>query len=135
MHKASPVMIGSFVVGAVVLLAIGVVVFGSGQFLKEKLKYVLYFDRSVEGLYAGAPVNFRGVKVGTVTDIVVELDMKNEASSVRTPVFIQLTVGGVRQAGRNIDAALDSQQVVHILVERGLRASLQAQSLVRPIFG
>ncbi|HEY7709481.1 MAG TPA: MlaD family protein [Candidatus Entotheonella sp.] len=123
-------MIGSFVVGAAALVVIGILVFGSGQFLKEKLDYVLYFDRSVEGLYVGSPVNFRGVKVGSVADIVVELDIGNEASSVRTPVYIQLTVGGVRQAGVEVDSALDAREVVDVLVQRGLRASMQAQSLV-----
>jgi paraquat-inducible protein B len=123
-------MIGSFVVGAAALGVIGVLVFGSGQLLKEKLDYVLYFDRSVEGLYVGSPVNFRGVKVGSVSDIAVELDLGNEASSVRTPVYIQLTVGGVRQAGVDVDSALDAREVVDVLVQRGLRASMKAQSLV-----
>lgn len=130
MRKANPVLIGSFVVGAAVLVVIGVLAFGSGQFLKEKLSYVLYFDRSVEGLYVGSPVNFRGVKVGSVSDIVVELDLGNEASSVRTPVYIQLTVGGVRQAGVAVDSALTPRDVVKVLVQRGLRASMKAQSLV-----
>jgi paraquat-inducible protein B len=49
---------------------------------------------------------------------------------VRTPVYIQLTVGGVRQAGVEVDSALGAREVVDVLVQRGLRASMKAQSLV-----
>ncbi len=99
MQKANPTVIGGFVVGAVGLVVLGIFLLSSGQFLQEKLTYVLYFDGSVEGLYSGAPVNFRGVKVGTVTDIVVEFDIDNAEYSARTPVYIQLTIGGMREVG------------------------------------
>jgi len=130
MKKANPAVIGGFVVGAVVLVIIGILVLSSGQFLKEKLTYVLYFGASVEGLQRGAPVNFRGVKVGTVSDIVVELDINNAEYSARTPVYIQLTIGGIRDVEKQMDNALEAQEVMDLLVQRGLRASLKSQSFV-----
>lgn len=130
MHKANPAVIGGFVVGAVVLVILGIFLLSSGNFLQEKLTYVLYFNGSVEGLYSGAPVNFRGVKVGTVSDIAVEFDIDNAEYSARTPVYIQLTTGGIREVGVPLDSAPDAQQVMDLLVERGLRATLKSQSLV-----
>ncbi len=130
MNKANPAVIGGFVVGAVVLVIVGIFLLSSGQFLQEKLTYVLYFGSSVEGLYSGAPVNFRGVKVGSVSDIVVEFDVDNAAYSARTPVYIQLTIGGMREVGVPMASALDAKQVVELLVERGLRATLKSQSFV-----
>lgn len=130
MNKANPAVVGGFVVGAVVLVIAGILVLSSGQLLQEKLNYVLYFGSSVEGLQRGAPVNFRGVKVGTVSDIVVEFDIDNAEYSARTPVYIQITVGGMREVGGHMDASLDPEEVMELLVQRGLRASLKSQSFV-----
>jgi len=41
-RQASKTLIGAFVVGAVVLIIAGVLIFGGGQFLKESQKYVLF---------------------------------------------------------------------------------------------
>ena len=46
-QKISPTLIGAFVVGAVALLVIGVVAFGSGQLFRKTQEFVLYFDGSV----------------------------------------------------------------------------------------
>ncbi len=130
MKKANPAVIGGFVVGAVALVILGIVLLSSGELLREKLTYVLYFDSSVEGLQQGAPVSFRGVKVGTVSDIVVEFDINNAENSARTPIYIQLTIGGIREVGVKMDSALDAKQMMDLLVERGLRATLKSQSFV-----
>ena len=57
--KVKPAVIGVFVVGALVCLVAGVLLFGRGKFFTEMLPYVLFFDSAVEGLNAGAPVIFR----------------------------------------------------------------------------
>lgn len=130
MKKANPAVIGGFMIGAIGLVILGILLLSTGELFKEKLTYVLYFDGSVEGLQRGAPVNFRGVKVGTVSNIVVEFDIDNAEHSARTPVYIQLTIGGMRDVERDMDSALGAQEVVDLLVERGLRATLQSQSFV-----
>ncbi|ETW94026.1 MAG: mammalian cell entry protein [Candidatus Entotheonella factor] len=130
MKKANPAVIGGFVIGAVCLVIVGILMLSSGQLFKEKLTYVLYFGSSVEGLQRGAPVKFRGVKVGTVSNIVVEFDINNAESSARTPVYIQLNTSGMREAKMSMDSTPDAQEVVALLVERGLRASLVSQSFV-----
>ena len=84
----NPVFIGMFVVGAVVLLVAAILIWGSGRFFSERVQYVLYFERSVKGLQIGAPVDFRGVKIGTVTDIQVHFD--NSDRIFRIPVYIEL---------------------------------------------
>ena len=65
--QANRMMIGGFVVLAVIIMAASLVVFGSGKFFKKTNKYVLYFDEPVNGLAVGAPVLFQGVQVGSVT--------------------------------------------------------------------
>jgi len=67
--QASKTVIGSFVVSALVLVVVGVLIFGSGNYLKERYRFMLFFQDSVKGLSVGAPVIFMGVQIGEVKDI------------------------------------------------------------------
>jgi paraquat-inducible protein B len=83
-QKSNPKLIGAFVIGAVALLVVGVLVFGGEQYLKTKIRGVLYFEGSLAGLDIGSPLMSRGVKIGTVTGIVVRYDVEKQI--VRIPV-------------------------------------------------
>ena len=72
--QASKTVIGGFVVGALVLVVAGVMVFGSGRILKRTMKWTLFFEDSINGLDVGAPVVFQGVQIGTVEDITLWID-------------------------------------------------------------
>jgi ABC-type transporter Mla subunit MlaD len=61
--------IGLFTVAAFLVLASGVIFFGLSSAFRPTLKCVTFFDHSVQGLSVGAPVNFRGFKVGQVSAI------------------------------------------------------------------
>ena len=123
-EKASPTLIGAFLLGAIALIVAGLMVFGSGQFFTETENYVAYFPETITGLNDGAPVNFRGVKVGVVRRIEVQLDAND--LSVKTPVYIQLQRRRIREIGGTIPKG----DLIPELIERGLRAQLQLQSIV-----
>lgn len=53
----------------------------------SRYEYVTYFDGSVRGLSRGAPVEFKGVQIGRVTDIKLMYD--EQTGSVRVPVHIE----------------------------------------------
>jgi len=120
-------LIGVFVVGAVALIVAGVLVFGSGRFLQKTIKFVMYFEGSVKGLNVGAPVVFRGVKVGTVTDILLRFHPAD--ATFRIPVFVKIEPERVEVIGE-APTREDPQRIRDFLVESGLRARLQMQSLV-----
>ncbi|MDR1084090.1 MAG: MlaD family protein [Deltaproteobacteria bacterium] len=61
--------IGLFTVAALLILASGVIFFGISSAFRPTLQCVTFFDHSVQGLSLGAPVNFRGFKVGQVSAI------------------------------------------------------------------
>jgi len=124
-------VIGIFVVVALVLVVGAVLLVGSGKFFKKNPKYVMYFQGSVKGLSVGSGVNFRGVKVGTVTDIRMLLDPKD--LSIIIPVYVELEPNALRTVGgAPIVGALRIGQgvIVPALIERGLRAQLEMQSIV-----
>jgi paraquat-inducible protein B len=126
-RRANPTLIGAFIVGAVALIVISLLVFGRGQLFTETRTYVLYFDGSVKGLNVGAPVDFQGVKIGSVTDIRVQyLSRTNE---FWTPVYIQIEADRVGEV-RDRKGREEPKQFLHSLIQHGLRARLETQSLV-----
>ena len=132
--KANPAAIGGFVVGAAALLVVGVLVFGSGKLWKATRPWVSYFPGSVKGLQVGAPVTFRGVKIGQVTSIKAVLNVRDEPLTILTPVYWEYDTDmvetvGISRAELNKMAAA-GRPVDQLLIKRGLRAQLQLQSFV-----
>jgi len=121
--RASPTAIGAFVVGAVALIVVGVLVFGSGRLFRHPLRYALFFDTSVEGLSVGAPVQFRGVKIGQVSriearwgtqwiEVVIDVDPR------------ALLVGKTHSVQELV------QEIEKSIKDSGLRAQLRTLSLL-----
>ena len=85
--QANRMMIGVFVVVAVIIMAASLVIFGSGKFFKKTVKCVMYFDESVKGLSVGAPVLFQGVQIGSVKSIILQVDPTE--LQLQIPVIIE----------------------------------------------
>jgi len=60
--------VGTLVLGGFALV-IGLVLFFAGNTLSHGIVFESYFSESVEGLEVGAPVKYRGVTVGRVTEL------------------------------------------------------------------
>ena len=125
--KASKAAIGGFVVGALALIVVGVLIFGSGKFMTKTETYVMYFEGSVRGLNVGAPLVFRGVKIGSVTRI--QLVANTDDLSFTIPVFVETERRHFTLTG-NETLDLSPRAQLEILVERGMRAQLIKQSMV-----
>jgi paraquat-inducible protein B len=69
--------LGLFVVVGVVLALAAVVYLGAESLRKQHVNYTTYLDESVQGLGAGSPIYFRGVKVGQVASIGVAPDARH----------------------------------------------------------
>jgi paraquat-inducible protein B len=133
--QANTKVIGGFVVGAIVLVVAGVLLFGSVKWFNEQRKFVLFFNDSIKGLSVGSPVDFKGVKVGVVTGIKIILNAKD--LSLGIPVFIELDPRAISFAGseseiiKEVEKKLKGQQkFVQYMIDNGLRAQLAMQSLV-----
>jgi len=124
MIRRNALLIGSFLLGALVLVVAGILWLSGNALFQTQYKAVMYFQGSVSGLYLGAPVTFRGVAVGQVDDIGIELDSRS--LQARIPVWVRLRTETLRFSNGTAPPALDLQT----LVQRGLRARLVAQSFV-----
>ena len=139
--QANKTLIGAFVVGAVILAVVGVMIFASGQFLAEKTYYVLYFEGNMGGLDIGAPVNFRGVKIGSVINILVRFE-SDDVTDIRIPVFIEIEPGRVTESPEfrktklyrtwqeRREEMIETGELMKLLIDNGLKAQLVTQSLV-----
>jgi phospholipid/cholesterol/gamma-HCH transport system substrate-binding protein len=126
--KISPAMIGAFVLGAVALLIISILVFGSGRLFRQTREFVLYFDNSVNGLRIGAPVKLKGVEIGSVKDIRLQLEKGAEVNKI--PVIIEIDLEKLTSRGARDVVAVDREALRKEIVDRGLRGQLELESLV-----
>ena len=123
--KINKTEIGAFVLGAIALMVAGVLILGSGKFFTREYVYITYFAGSVKGLSVGSPVVFRGVKVGTVTNIKIIVDP--ETIQLRIPVVFTLDPQKFKGTPGEFQRDADS---IKIAVDKGLRTQLQLQSIV-----
>ena len=132
-RRADPTWIGAFVVGAALLSVGGGIAFGGLDLFTDKVSYIAYFERSLAGLDVGAPVRYRGVLVGRVSEIYAVFDP--QALSLRTPVVMDFQIGSVRFRGeegasRATGGEEDVRAELQRLIERGLRAEVRQDSIV-----
>lgn len=118
--RANPTAIGAFVVGALALAIIGLITLGGLQLFKKELPFVMFFEGSLGGLDVGAPVEIRGVKIGTVTRI------RLFARKQQIGVYVNIDPTLLPKGG----AVRERAEKVEELIQQGLRAQLQTQSLL-----
>ena len=96
------------------------------QGFTEKVRFVMFFEDSVRGLTVGAPVEFKGIKVGSV--IGVRLEYEERTGAFRIPVVVELEPERILDRGERMKKA--PRDAFQSLVKRGLRARLQTGSLL-----
>jgi paraquat-inducible protein B len=125
-RPGSPTLIGAFVVGGLVLVLAAIIVAGGGRFFTRKEHAVMYFRGSIYGLQVGAPVVFRGVRLGSVTHIGLAYDAPTDTFTI--PVRADLEPGTIRGLGHG-DAGQHTR-ALGALLAKGLKAQLSMQSLL-----
>jgi paraquat-inducible protein B len=126
-------VVGAFVLGGLALAVLTVVVLGSGRLFQKKIEFVLYFTSDVNGLRIGAPVKFRGVEIGSVTKIMLNLggalqSARENPADIRIPVVIEINQHQILSHG--VEAHLDDPAAVQRLVDDGLRGQLAVESIL-----
>lgn len=120
--------VGAFVVIGALIFVAAIIFLGGGRIFTESLKYVLYFDGSVSGLAIGAPVVFRGVPMGSVTQISLVANARD--SNITIPVTIRIDDQSFIRANGEVLSEEGQAAILKRMIERGLRARLQLGSLI-----
>ena len=125
--KANPTVIGVFIVAGVALGVAGLIIFSSGNLFSKKHKYILYFEGSMKGMNIGAPVQLKGVTIGSVVDVYISHNQALDDQS--SPLIIEIDETMLHtHTDRRADLA--SKKQVDELIARGLRGKLDAASFV-----
>ena len=134
--RINPATVGAFVLGALGLILVAIVAFGSGNLFRKTHEFVIYFGGGgINGLRVGALVKFKGVEIGEVKRIRLRLDQEVNrdnnklTAEVRIPVIIELDQEKiVSHGGTSID--LSDPHTIPNLIREGLRAQLGSDSFV-----
>jgi paraquat-inducible protein B len=95
-----------------------------------RLSYVLRFQGSVRGLSVDAPVELEGIRIGRVSDI--RLSAAEADGTIAMPVTIEIEPDrlGVPPSTPSEDMPKATDNILGMMVSRGLRAQLKTGSLL-----
>jgi paraquat-inducible protein B len=93
---------------------------------------VLVFKDSVRGLVPGAPVEFRGIPVGEVSEVRAQVDAKTFQFSAPVTIILDAQRLGVkiRDLEAGADMAVLRRELIENLVAHGVRAQLRSGNLL-----
>jgi paraquat-inducible protein B len=123
--RPNALRIGLFAVLGLALLAAAIVAVLGVQVFKSGERVVMHFSGSVYGLQVGAPVVFRGVRLGSVRSIGVA----QVNGQFAAPVVAELDAAQLQAlVGPSVGAG--QGQALQTLLQQGLSAQLATQSLL-----
>ena len=93
------------------------------------LDFLMFFNDSIRGLQPGAPVEFRGIRLGTVAQVPYSVPGWNQSlnTDYRIPVLVRIEPD---RFVKRLGGEFDIQQHLREGKKRGLRASLKTGNLL-----
>jgi paraquat-inducible protein B len=125
-----PRLVGAFVLGAIALVLAAIVLLSSAAWFERKVYFSLFFPGSVKGLDKGAPVTFRGVKVGEVKEVTAFLTGKDPIVQIEVVVETRDEVFKAPAGVARPFARLAAQEIAQELIKRGIRARMLSASML-----
>ncbi len=112
---------GIFIAGAVVLCCTMLFFFGMSDIFVRKARMQTYFKESVQGLSSGSPVKYKGVSIGSVSDISIMVG----TSTICVGIEIDLKSFRTHEGEEPFDDLEDFKAYVNKAVNEGLRCRLE----------
>jgi paraquat-inducible protein B len=126
--KINTTSIGLFIVTGLALGVTGLLLFSTSKLFSKTRDVIVYFDDSLNGLNAGAPVKYRGVTIGSVKRVMVRYNQATNDYAL--PVILEVEEKLIRDRLAEETIEIFSEHSLKERVKGGLRASLQTESLV-----
>ncbi len=127
-HRPNNQLIGAFIAAALVAIIGMVAFFGSSSLFSRSMRFVLFFDQSINGLNLGSAVKFRGVPVGTVERIMIRFEGQSADSSA-IPVVIRIDQSRLER-DLGLPSGMFEEDVMGRAIGRGLAAQLNLESFI-----
>ena len=128
MTRGQPRLVGLFVLGTIVLIGAGIAAMSARRLFAEYRTYVVFFPYAVGGLRAGAPVTFRQVQVGHVTEVDLVFTGETFGNSWIMAV-VEIRRNALRDpSGKAADHS--DAELARIMIDSGLRASVRSSSMI-----
>jgi paraquat-inducible protein B len=136
METQANTRVGLFVIGALVVAIAAVVVLGSARLFHKAHPFILVFRGDINGLRVGAPVKIKGVTIGSVVDIQLQLNVGLESvasrgGGIKIPVLIEIDERRITRVAHA--STIDMDQDVRRAIQQGLRAQLAMESFLTGI--
>ncbi len=129
--RTHPRAVGVFVLGAIALVLAAIVLLSSGNWFEPKSLFTVFFPGSVRGLNKGAPVTFRGVKIGEVKDVTAFLTGRDDPLiQIEVVIEIRTNVVEAPEGVARPFSGSSSEELARALIGRGVRARMLSQSLL-----
>ena len=110
-----------FICSAIILLTLGYWL--KSRFISNETTVVMYFDESVKGLDVGAPVLFKGVKIGEVSSVRLKANLKTMQFLI--PVYAKI------YNGKSLVTDTENEKErLNRFIDAGLRAQLAINSMI-----
>jgi paraquat-inducible protein B len=117
-----------FVIAATLLFVVAILTFSSGNLFSKKMTFYAFFDTSLNGLDIGAPVKFKGVRIGTVESIEIIYD--SELDEAMTAVVFNINANLFKTVNGNRMRVSDYKIFYSEQIGRGLAAKLSMESIL-----
>ncbi|MEG3754825.1 intermembrane transport protein PqiB [Psychromonas arctica] len=97
---------------------------------KQYVKFIMEFDETIRGLTVGAPVEYRGIRIGTVLQAPYDMMVpQGDTSSVKIQVLIKIELGRLFNADRNLSLS-NFRETIEEHFKSGLKGQLKSGNLL-----
>lgn len=94
------------------------------------LPFAMLFSESIRGLQPGAPVEYRGIRIGTVKKVPLHLSAQNAITTANIPILAHIELERIYDLTATSETEAQLAQSFQQAFKKGLRASLKTGNLL-----
>lgn len=127
-RSINPKVIGAFVTASIAVFILLILFFGSAKLFSQSVRYILFFEHSVNGLEVGSLAKYKGVPVGIVERILIRVEGQSE-DSTSIPVIVRIDRSRLtNRLGTSVEVF--DPEFIQKMIENGLVAQLNVESFI-----